>query len=87
MAFKISNEECIQCDVCRSECPNGAIYEGEAGFTIDPHLCTECVGYFDEARCAAGCPTCGIAPDPDFVESREELEQKFQLVVEMMNTP
>lgn len=87
MALKIITEECIQCDVCRSECPNGAIYDGEEGLVIEAALCTECVGYFDESRCAAGCPTFSIVPDPEHAESREELESKFQLIAEMMNTP
>ena len=31
-------EECINCDVCEPECPNGAITQGEEIFTIDPAL-------------------------------------------------
>ena len=85
MAYLITSDDCIQCDVCRSECPNGAIFAGERDFEIDPYLCTECVGYFGEAQCAAGCPVGAINLHPDFVESREELEQKYQLITEMQN--
>ena len=34
-------EECINCDVCEPECPNGAITQGEEIFTIDPALCND----------------------------------------------
>ena len=29
-------DECINCDVCEPECPNGAIYQGEDIYIIDP---------------------------------------------------
>lgn len=31
-------EECINCDVCEPECPNGAIYLGEEIYEIDCKL-------------------------------------------------
>ena len=34
MALMIT-DECINCDVCEPECPNGAIYQGEAIYEID----------------------------------------------------
>ncbi|MFP4263898.1 MAG: 4Fe-4S binding protein, partial [Halomonas sp.] len=43
MALMIT-DECINCDVCEPECPNGAISPGEEIYVIDPSLCTECVG-------------------------------------------
>ncbi|MEO1874467.1 MAG: YfhL family 4Fe-4S dicluster ferredoxin, partial [Cobetia sp.] len=47
----IITDECINCDVCEPECPNGAISPGEEIYVIDPDLCTECVGHFDEPQC------------------------------------
>lgn len=46
MALMIT-DECINCDVCEPECPNDAIYPGEEIYEIDPDLCTECVGHFE----------------------------------------
>lgn len=86
MAFFITADECIQCDMCRLECPSGAIFPDEQQYQIDPYLCTECVGYFPESQCAAGCPVDAISPDPDFVENRDELEHKFQLIAEIQNS-
>jgi len=48
MALMI-NEDCISCDACVAECPNGAISEGDPIYVIDPELCTECVGFFDDS--------------------------------------
>ena len=59
------NDECINCDVCEPECPNSAITQGDEIYEIDPSLCTECVGHFDEPQCAAVCPTDACQPDPD----------------------
>ena len=39
MALMIT-DECINCDVCEPECPNGAISPGEEIYVIDPHKCT-----------------------------------------------
>ena len=49
-------EECINCDVCESECPNQAIYQGLEIYEINPDLCTECVGHFDVPQCQVVCP-------------------------------
>ena len=64
MAYMIT-EECILCGACEPECPNEAISEGEEIYVIDPDKCTECVGFFDEAQCAAVCPVDCCVPDPD----------------------
>jgi ferredoxin len=75
MAYLI-NDECIACDACPPECPNDAISEGDPLYIIDPNLCTECVGFFDEPQCAAVCPTDACVPDPNHQESKEELMEK-----------
>ena len=49
MAYKIS-EDCISCGACETECPSGAISEGDTQFMIDPEKCTEC------GKCAETCP-------------------------------
>lgn len=77
MALMI-NEECINCDVCEPECPNGALSQGEDIYVIDPDRCTECVGHFDSPQCVEVCPVDCIVPDPSHVESREQLQAKFE---------
>ncbi len=79
MAMKIT-DECINCDVCEPECPNGAIYMGEEIYEIDPDLCTECVGHYDEPQCVEVCPVDCIIVDPDHEETREELMAKYERI-------
>ncbi len=75
MALKIT-DECISCGACEPECPNTAISEGSDTYVIDPDLCTECVGFFDEPQCAAVCPVDACQPDPEHVETKEALLEK-----------
>ena len=70
-------EKCINCDVCEPECPNGAITQGEEIFTIDPALCTECVGHFTNSQCIEVCPVDCIINDPDNVEGKDHLQHKY----------
>ena len=72
------NDECINCDVCEPECPNGAISQGDEIYEIDPNLCTECVGHFDEPTCIEVCPVDCILVDPDNTESKEQLQLKYE---------
>ncbi len=76
MALKIT-EECINCDVCEPECPNGAISQGPEIYVIDPERCTECVGHFDEPQCVDVCPVDCIILDSGRSETREDLQRKF----------
>lgn len=72
----IINDECTSCGICIDECPNDAISEGDTIFVINPDLCTECVGFYDEPQCVDVCPVEAIVPDPDHKESEEELLEK-----------
>ena len=76
MALMIT-DECINCDVCEPICPNQAIYEKPDRYYINPNLCTECVGHFDTPQCADICPVACIPKDPEILESREALYEKF----------
>ena len=76
MALRIT-EECINCDVCEPECPNGAIAQGGEVYVIDPALCTECVGHFETSQCTDVCPVDCIVADPDHRETREQLQTKY----------
>jgi ferredoxin len=67
MSLKIT-DECTNCAVCEPECPNEAITEGDDIFNIDPELCTECVGFYDEPQCAVVCPVECCIDDPDYKE-------------------
>jgi len=61
MAYKIT-DECISCAACESECPVNAISEGDGIFVIDPNLCVECKGHYDEPQCASVCPVDSCVP-------------------------
>lgn len=74
----IITDDCINCDVCEPECPNEAISEGDEIYVIDPTKCTECVGHYDEPQCQLVCPVDCIPLDPDNVESKEELQAKYE---------
>ena len=61
MAYKIQ-DTCVSCGSCASECPVGAISQGDTQFQIDESACIEC------GNCASHCPTGAItmvAYDPD----------------------
>ena len=76
MALMIT-DECINCDVCEPECPNGAISQGEEFYQIDPNLCTECIGHFDTSQCVVVCPVDCIPLDPQRIESQETLYARY----------
>ena len=53
MAHNISND-CIQCGACEAECLQGAIFEVEGGYVVDPAKCEDC------GDCVDVCPTAAI---------------------------
>jgi ferredoxin len=76
----IITDDCINCDVCEPECPNAAISQGEEIYVIDPNLCTECVGHYNEPQCQQVCPVDCIPLDENHVESKEQLQQKYLIL-------
>jgi ferredoxin len=80
MALLIT-DECINCDVCEPECPNEAIYQGDSIYEIDPNRCTECVGHFDEPQCQQVCPVDCIPLNPAFMETEDQLMEKYQQLI------
>ena len=76
MALMIT-DDCINCDVCEPECPNGAISQGDEIYEIAPEKCTECVGHYDEPQCQQVCPVDCIIANPDVAESQDQLMAKF----------
>ena len=77
----IITDECINCDVCEPECPNEAISQGPEIYRIDPARCTECVGHFDRPQCREVCPVDCIPVNPDFVETNEALQLKYEALM------
>lgn len=108
MAIYITSD-CINCGACEPECPNNAIYEAGAvwslagkehsdsespgGFKGDffspefyyivPDKCTECIGFHDEPQCAAVCPVDCCLPDPNNVETQQQLMAKKEYLDEI----
>lgn len=76
----IITDECINCDVCEPECPNGAIYMGDEIYEIEADLCTECVGHYEESQCVEVCPVDCIIIDPANTETEEELHAKYERI-------
>ena len=77
MALTIT-DECINCDVCEPVCPNKAIYQGAMIYEINPDLCTECVGHFNEPQCVAICPVDCIPVDSNHIETKAQLQIKYE---------
>lgn len=77
----IITDECINCDMCEPECPNGAITQGIEIYEINPALCTECVGHFETSQCVIVCPVECIPADPDYPETREQLLAKYHYLL------
>jgi Pyruvate/2-oxoacid:ferredoxin oxidoreductase delta subunit len=55
MAYKINEEECLNCGSCDSECPEEAIVEKNDKRWIDEAKCKDC------GTCADACPAEAIA--------------------------
>lgn len=63
---------------------DGTVIEGKAlqapvsaeFYYIVSDKCTECTGFHEEPQCAAVCPVDCCVPDPDRVETKEELTAK-----------
>ena len=79
MALK-SLEDCTNCDACTPVCPSEAISIGDPIYVIDSLRCTECVGAEDEPQCILVCPAACIEPDPDWPETTEELQAKYDMI-------
>jgi ferredoxin len=83
MALRIT-DECINCDVCETQCPNQAISMGPDIYIINPDMCTECVGHFGEPQCQVVCPVDCIEVDPQHQESQDVLLARFQALTETL---
>ena len=75
MALMIT-DDCTGCDACIDVCPNEAITEGDI-YKIDPMKCSECIGAKEEPQCILECLADYIIPDPEWRESAEELQEKY----------
>ncbi|MCR5495553.1 MAG: 4Fe-4S binding protein [Treponema sp.] len=55
MAYKINEDQCVNCGSCEPECPVGAISEKNDKRVIDADACISC------GSCAATCPAEAIS--------------------------
>ena len=69
-------EDCINCGACEPECPSGAISPAGPIYVIDPELCCECVGFYEQEVCQAVCPVECCLPDPNRPESEPVLIER-----------
>ncbi|BGI51057.1 MAG: 4Fe-4S dicluster ferredoxin YfhL [Arsenophonus endosymbiont of Ceratovacuna japonica] len=75
------NDNCINCDMCKPECPNDAISIGEIHYQINQNLCTECIGHYNKPRCQLVCPINNtIIKDYNNIETKKHLWNKFILI-------
>jgi ferredoxin len=79
MALMITMD-CTNCDACVPVCPNKAISPADPVYVIDPMKCTECVGAEDEPQCQLVCPAACIEKNPDWEESPEDLQAKYDML-------
>jgi len=75
MALMI-NDEYTSRGHCIDECLTNTNSEGNLIYVINPDLCTECAGFYNEPQCIKVCPVGAIKPDPNHRESIEELLKK-----------
>jgi ferredoxin len=73
-------DACTCCDACLAECPNEAIAEGDLLYTVDPDLCTECVGFSNTMRCVDVCPIDMCIVTGEIVETKEALLEKAKRI-------
>lgn len=76
----VITEECINCDVCEPACPNKAISQGVDIYEINPELCTQCIGHYDEPQCQIVCPVDCIIIDKKYPETTEQLLLKYKKI-------
>mgnify|MGYP003915383477 CR=1 FL=1 len=57
-----------------------AISQGEEIYVIDPNLCTQCVGHYDEPQCQQVCPVDCIPLDEAHPETEEQLMEKYRKI-------
>ena len=68
--------------MCEPECPNDAISQGEEIYIIDPKLCTECVGHYETTQCVEVCPVDCIIGNPNIIETKAQLKDKYNSITE-----
>ncbi len=66
------------------DAPSGAsgFFSGDFYYIV-PDKCTECKGFHDEPQCAAVCPVDCCVPDPNHVETEEQLLKKKDYLDEL----
>lgn len=76
MAYMIT-AECVNCSACERECPVQAITAAADQYVINPDICIDCVGYFEEARCKWACPVNACVPEREtYIEKAETMASK-----------
>ncbi len=52
---RVISDACVACGTCESECPVGAISQGDGQYVVDADSCIDC------GACEAACPTGAIS--------------------------
>jgi ferredoxin len=58
--------------------PEPGDFSGSEIYVIDPKKCTECVGHYDTPQCVEVCPVDCIPLNPEYEESKEQLQEKYE---------
>ena len=67
--------------MCKPECSNSAITQGEEIYRINSRLCTEYIYHFETSQCVEVCPVNCIPKDPDKTETEVELQIKYEYLM------
>ncbi len=73
----IITDECINCDVCEPECPNGAISRVMRSTRLILISAPNASVIMNTSQCVEVCPVDCIPKDPEHEESYEQLYDKY----------
>ena len=78
LLYKINQDICSKCGLCKKDCPSGAVDINDGLYSINPQKCIRC------GHCGAVCPVNAVSCDgeklKDYIKPELTEEQAFHLV-------